>query len=930
MFSIPEKYLGDEKKEAIKKFKLKDQAYRKKVHPISRELYRYYNQKFHTSVWNPNGLYQRNKYYYFVGPSLGFIDKEGNKRYDKSEQNKVKTCLKKSQIKSFPEYDYLEDNQYEIIIEYCSNCEEHQAYTFHKAELFQNYANYLQKCILLRFPFIKVILKPIDTSNMKIGLPKLNKEGKIGKKFDIRIGAFEVILSFKKKGNEINKELLYSKLEKKNFPIITNILDKIVKYLPTFNGQIIVYEKEEKKISKKIGEINKENENFAKKEIIEGLEINVYLLKNQQIINITEKAWEEIQNYKNPKKRLLLIKSQRLKDKIKCDKEIIRSSSMTNLSNNYSEKKYLKTFNSFNLITKNTKNDLDNKLNINDKPNLDEIYDYKSKDYNTTNKYIFDKNKSGNLKGKLIIRKYTNKDGIINIGPLPYDSYYIEVKESKQFRNIGFCLSFNDLNLYKDNFIKKYIGLLIQENAYIQIHVYETKENNEDKANDIILLPNAKVTLKKIKENNGSNQEITIKIKESNRLGIFEHTVTPGLYCLEVIKPNYEKNKKYVELNKGLNIINVEMNIERYYNLTIEVYNYENILNPIQNADITIYKNSSEIIDESITNKKGSYDYLVDKGLDFLTIVIEKMGYFPAQRIFVRKSKAKINNKGEYEEKLIFYLVKKNYVSNNNLILIMTYGNLLGNNLLINSTQICDKIKNKIDISFDDKQKNEGFLATSIKYTNSEISNNNENGEENQDYDYDYDYDNIIAISYKIISENLRIGKDENEYYTMNILERFAYQTLIYTPKNMFYILSPSYSPKNYSTWFIGWIDIKNKLFYQINTLNQNQNERITYLLEWFEFLQILIDENIYSNLFEFFGFDKGNLELGDRTIDSNLFEEKIKGLKNLKKKGGDIINFICSVFKNKNNMISFSLFKQIVCSNLKNFMNNELYEKKI
>ena len=51
-----------------------------------------------------------------------------------------------------------------------------------------------------------------------------------------------------------------------------------------------------------------------------------------------------------------------------------------------------------------------------------------------------------------MIRKYTDKDGIIKIGPLPYDSYYVEVKESIQFRNVGLCLSFNDLNYYKDNY----------------------------------------------------------------------------------------------------------------------------------------------------------------------------------------------------------------------------------------------------------------------------------------------------------------------------------------------------------------------------------------------------------------------------------------------------------------------------------------------
>ena len=54
MFKISDKYLGLDKREAIEKFKLHDQTYRKKLHPISRELYRYYNQAFHElfSYWH--------------------------------------------------------------------------------------------------------------------------------------------------------------------------------------------------------------------------------------------------------------------------------------------------------------------------------------------------------------------------------------------------------------------------------------------------------------------------------------------------------------------------------------------------------------------------------------------------------------------------------------------------------------------------------------------------------------------------------------------------------------------------------------------------------------------------------------------------------------------------------------------------------------
>ena len=79
MFNISEKYSGKDKKEALDKFKSNDQDYRKKIHPISRDLYRYYNPHLHNTIWNPNGLLKRNKYYYFIGPSNGFIDKKGNK-----------------------------------------------------------------------------------------------------------------------------------------------------------------------------------------------------------------------------------------------------------------------------------------------------------------------------------------------------------------------------------------------------------------------------------------------------------------------------------------------------------------------------------------------------------------------------------------------------------------------------------------------------------------------------------------------------------------------------------------------------------------------------------------------------------------------------------------------------------------------------------
>ena len=939
MLSISEKYSGRDRKEAIAKFKSNDQKYRKKLHPVSRDLYRYFNPVLHDNIWNPNGLLKRNKFYYFIGPSLGFIDKEGNKRYDKTEIDKKKININRQMIRSFPEYKFIKENQYEIIIEYCSNCEDHQTHTFHNTGLYHNYANYLQKCILLRFPFIKVILKPIDTSNIKANLQKINNDNNSINKYNIRIGAFEIILCYKTKENESIKELLYSKLERKKFPLIMNILDRIVAYLPVFEGEIIVYEKEENK-TRINNEVNKEEEsiNFLRNSLIEGLEINIYLLNNEQISDLANKALEELQCQQNPKKRLILIKEQQLMKKIKTEsqlnygsnyhsnKKVIRPiSSMSNLLNSNNKNKLLKSHSTLNILSQkrieseiaSNANMLTLRQNINDNEDL-----YSNR---TMNKYVFDKRKAENLKGTLILRKYTNKKGVIYIGPLKYDSYYIEVKESKQFRNVGICLSFYDLNLYKNNYIKKYIGLFTQEKSFILLQVYEIK------AQEPVHIQNAKVTLKKFdpkKRNSIDKNETSQEIKESNKSGIFEHSVPPGDYILQVEKPNYEKNMRFIKLKRGLNNINVELNIERYFNLQIIVYKYDDLYNPVSYADITIYKNSNEIIEESITDENGEFNFLVDKGIDVLTIVINKMDYFPVQRVFIRNSEAKINNKGEYEANIVFYLVPKNYVINNDFAIIMTYCNLFGNNFDANDIQISNNIKKRINISVKENQKNDGFISTIVKYNaknNDEETSTNENFEENQDFEM---YDNIINISYRITSRKLRIQNQDDIDFSKNGLEKYACQTIIYTPKNIFYIPSPSFATNDYTTWFIGWLDIKNQLFYETNILLKNTYQRLLYFNDWLEFLQFLIDEKIYTNLFEYFSFGKGSLEIGDRTIEPKCFEEKISNMKYFEQKKNGIIKFICSLFLNRNNMISFSHFKQIITSNLKNFFGNDANEE--
>ena len=1014
MFHIDEKYSGKEKRNSIGYFhknELERQKLRKKLHPVTRELDNFFNHKLHQRGWWPSGLFLRKQYYYYAQPGLGCYYEKNNVEQLK-DLGELKKETKKNILKNFIEYNYVEDNQYVITIEYCSNCEEHITHTFHSAEVYKNYAISLQKCILLRFPFIKVILKPIETDILKqehYKLPKVDLFGNSEKKYvndkfkDVRIGAFEIQICYKKVGTEIKKALLHSKLQTKQFPEITKILDKIVNYLPDFTGQIITYEKEEEiENSKK----NNNSEDIYAKGFLEGLQINIYLLNNPRIKAISTEAWNNIQTQQDPHKRQLMMKEQKLLTK----ENMFKNNSIMNMKANKirplssisgykSLGKLRKSQSAKNIERPSTSktfllgNNNRNISNINNTSMLSSSLMHK----NTMNNYILDKNEANNLKGKLILTKYTNSEGHIDIGPLPYDSYFIEVQESRQYRSIGFVLKFNTLNLKNKNFIKKYIGLFIQENSFIQLNIYEV---NKDKngVEDPVHLGQAKVTLKRLYNDdqdnldnnfeNEENSEFKITLNEkANAPGIFEHTVTPGQYLLEVQKENYETIRKFIELEKGSNTINVEMSVERYCNLHIYVYNYEKFQEeanvPIHNVDVVIYQSANEVLEESITNDKGEVNYLVNKGEDFLTVVVSKLGYYPVQRIFIRNKEAPINEKGEYEENLIFFLVKESFILNNNCILCVTYSNLYDINFDPNSIQISDNIKNKLSLSCYDGQQENGVISTFIQYqpkfknstinennnnnieqpenegnegneennnniindnneilnNNNNINNNNANNDDdeettnkisNQENAETENYDNIISLSFIIQTDSLKFNNYQDKGFTMNGLERFGCQTIIYMPKNMFYLSAPKFCNEGYCIWNLGWIDVKNQLFYQTNTLTESLDDRILHFSGWLEFLQSLIDDKIYTKLFEFFSFDKSSLSNGDRLINEDIFVQNLKELKFCKNNEEDIIEFILNIFRYSNKIISFNLVKRKISSNLKNFSDEALAENNI
>ena len=1052
MFRVSEKYSGTEQRKVnknSKNIKLRNNM-RKKKNPVTRELDNYFSNN-HDRVWYPNGVYKVIKPYYYAEPGLGHFYEKNNveelmdlRKLKEEKEKKVKT-------NNFIDFTFLQENQFIITIEYCSNCKEHSIFTSHSAELYKNYALSLQKCILLRFPFISVLLKPIETDikNQNWELPKIKNGMPWPKSYintlfkDVRIGAFEVQLCYKvkNKGDKEAKEvviLLHSKLEDKKWPKIDEILDKIVNYMPKFMGRIILYQKETE--DEEVPEQNEEgdgrnneeeekkqvedliiqqsegpNQNESKKngkdgtfknELIEGIKVNIYLQKNKVITDISEQSWETILNNKVPLKRRIKDREKVIKEKMGMYKSTSKNPSVienknfnrSRPSSAYSHRQNISSMNkttrpssSKNRISVYTENDY---INSGINPMEDNL--------------IFDKEVTKKLKGDLLISKYTNSEGYIDIGPLPYDSYFIEVSQSKQYRSIGMNLVFNKLATKTNNYIKRYIGLYTQENSFIQLHVFETKKDGENK-DDPIHINNATVTIESVR---GENKEDYLEDKEwkfeikqkQNSPGIFEQIVPPGKYLLKIQKENYETTTKTVYLEKGLNCINIELFKERCCKLIIKAYNYEklgeNKHSPVQNADVVIYQNAREILEQGITDSKGEIEYIVDKGEDFLTIVINKMGYFPIQRTFIRDKSMVINNEDQYYEEMSFFMVKKSFIYNTKCMLFTIYSNIKKQNFSFDAIQVFNNNnKQNYDTSYNDCQESDGMLAlgiscidedyentvtqnnfdtqnnenneinnennenNEINNENNEINNDNneqinnfeeqenhnpiqengegneeinnintetdenfninENQEQNAESEKKENFDNIINFTLDIKTDELLIHNYQDKGHIMNGLERYGCQIIIYTPKNTFYISSPINCKEGYRFWNVGWLDFKNELFYQTNTLIEAPIERVQYLSLWIDFLQVLINKQIYNKLFDFFGFGGSSLINKDRFIYEPLLKKILKELNFCNENDNETLQFICDLFKSNNNMISYNLLKKKISSNLKNFSDN-------
>ena len=469
---------------------VKRQIKRKENQKSSRLLDNYYNPNIHKKIWEPSGSFKSKKTYIYgdSGLSYNIVDS---------------SYLKEKNIEPihFLEFDFLEDNDIIVIIEYYSTLSNYLNQTNYTKDVYKNLSKLLQLCINTRYPFIKTILKPTDLNN------KMN-----------RAGAFEIQLGMKINGqtNIIN---LFSKLKSGQWPSFRNILNKINIHMPILSFKLQVYDKEEGDntessiIDNTINE--SKTENLNKNEIVkksskyENIKINLYEYNNEAMDKYFKEAQKTLDFIYDAKKRMEILLTE----------NPIDNNDQLN-----------KTNNSFN-------------LNISNNNNL-----FKK------GEIIEDLSVLEKCKGKLLCTGYTDRLGFLYFDNVPYDSYLIEVETNYKFLGQGYVAQFK--KIYKTPNDNKYVfskifGLKRQTNAFLEIYLFSNE--NKDNKFEINFIDGAKIILKR-KDNNSDVFEMSEKMK-----GKYEIITEPGEVLIIVIIKGKEKFSKEVFLNNGLNTLRIEL-----------------------------------------------------------------------------------------------------------------------------------------------------------------------------------------------------------------------------------------------------------------------------------------------------------------------------------------------------------------------------------
>jgi hypothetical protein len=173
----------------------------------------------------------------------------------------------------------------------------------------------------------------------------------------------------------------------------------------------------------------------------------------------------------------------------------------------------------------------------------------------------------------------------------------------------------------------------------------------------------------------------------------------------------------------------------------------------------------------------------------------------------------------------------------------------------------------------------------------------------------------------RINSQELLKQYELSHRMKINGLQKYSCEVCIYTPNNTFFIQSPQYSREaEYYYWDLGFFDTRNMLFFELGLLTKGvYNDKNLFFADWIVFLQILLDKKIYSKLFESLSFNKGMLSSNDRLLYEPAFIRSIKSISE-NVLSVDFLIYLCDLMKNNNQMVSYSILKKKIASNLKNF----------
>ena len=998
----------NKKRQGYIKAENKRQVFLKDLFKVTNQVPNYYSPKFHKRSWWPNGKYLIKRRYNYTQSGLEHYYEKNNveqlnpiKNSDLYEMKREKLFKKEDKLKDFKEYESITPGNFVITIEYCSSCEEHFNITQHGVDkIFRELAVKFQKIITERFPFIKVYLKPIDVDivkniEFKIILPDKNGQAyppfpAINDQFkECKIGAFEIQISTKDSKGNLIKKMIHSKLKSKKFPVVEIVLNKIAAMMPLFNLNLILFDQEDYQ------ELDKMN----------NIEVNIYLSNSNIIKKLSESVREQVNNFINPGRRLEMIQRMKILKEQTCTKtenNTIETEDQINtmtINNNKFDTRSIKSSYMRRRTHSKSKKIKANNIGLNTERfssnNSGMSSDFKGQ---SIQEYKYLKNQRGILIQKLYskIDEQMSQEDFINssesvslkFNKLPYDTYIIETKENSNFQSSITLLKFNEINIDNNGQITKYIGLWHQKKAILNILLYKEIDVLDPETNNIkkdqIPINTSIITISDADDPN-SRYQVT------RSQGIYKYKTQPGEYKLEIDTKDFEREVRKVKLNPGLNTLNIKLNPDKNCELLVEVLEYNEVFDeeknseeidllPVRNAKVHIYKNSTNLLVEGITNKKGLMKYLVDKNDNNLSIKISKEGYFKSERFFRKNSAMQVNEQGNYVTTLRLILVNQKKLNHFKKIIFISYFNI--------SKQIFEfqyeSISNDNIIKVKDWQKEKGIFIAAF----------NRKEETNHIEDLDNEittYEEIIRIGLKI-SPNAIKDEQGNDKYNIDefkVTDRDLIEYLrngccegnVYTPKADFHINLPKVFNKmsNYALdiekskeildnneisqeeeennnntssnrntkrvindmyWDLGWIDSSNLIYYETSVFFdiEQKPKRLSYYEFWIEFLQSLIDKKLYNSLFDYFCFNLSILTRGDRYLAKKIFGKKIVELNDFNSRGKNekkkeelyngiqfISNILCGYDEDNNirdDSISFNLLKKKVSSNINNLFN--------